>query len=234
MKTVMISVALIWLIFANLYAQGDIPENAIPLNISESSICENSISGNFSNRFPISGENDCSLTLANDYEVWFLIEFNESGEYQIEHGGNSPDLKMVFLEGVPGNLVTDWFTCAYTGVAYTGEITAGTKLYISLSTKNPQDTYNICAFRLGTLSNEQVSNSKISLFPNPVTDVLNFKSQIIIKEILITSLSGKKVYQNEYSYSPNSIKLDHLGRGLYFITLVDTDGKQITKKFIRH
>ena len=94
---------------------------------------------------------------------------------------------------------------------------------------------------LSTLSVDQTEFSNgISIFPNPVNDVLNIKlnsSQSEIEHIKVFTIDGKLVQQynaNAISLNDNLIRLDtsKLDQALYFVTITSTKNELATFKMI--
>lgn len=72
----------------------------------------------------------------------------------------------------------------------------------------------------------------ISIAPNPSTGsfIVNFNNAEII-EIIITDLQGKIILQQRTT-NQTQIKIDNLKSGVYFITAIDSRGRQTNKKII--
>ena len=70
------------------------------------------------------------------------------------------------------------------------------------------------------------------MFPNPTKDVLNFSNpkDHNIKTIEIVNLLGEKIAS--YSYS-NSIDISHISKSVYFVNLIDAQGQNYVRKFIK-
>ena len=79
------------------------------------------------------------------------------------------------------------------------------------------------------LAANDITNSGLTIFPNPAKDILNFSEEI--SNITISDLSGKVVKQI-YS-SQKSINVSKLSKGSYIITGNSKSGKLINQKFIK-
>lgn len=109
--------------------------------------------------------------------------------------------------------------------------TAGLKVRF-LYVGNDADTVSIDDVLIsGTLSSNDFSLSSISVYPNPVTNVLNISNSnnIEIKNISITDINGR-VIKNQTSLT--QINVSDLNAGVYFVNIESNDGKT-TKKFIK-
>src|SRR5690606_21921976 len=72
----------------------------------------------------------------------------------------------------------------------------------------------------------------ITVYPNPTSDVLNISSQNAkIETLTITDTSGRIVLTNQLSSNNGVVKIGHLPKGVYILTL-KLDGKNVTKKII--
>lgn len=117
---------------------------------------------------------------------------------------------------------------------------------------NPGGTYNIVVTHKGSLtggsqnfslivSGSQVLSTKetakiddaISIYPNPVTNSLNFAvtNSIVLSDVSIYDVTGKQVLSSK-NLSSNSIDVSKLQSGVYFAKFASED-KTVTKKFIK-
>lgn len=86
----------------------------------------------------------------------------------------------------------------------------------------------------GTLTTKSFSEtSKISLFPNPVKDILTIQNpeNLNIDKITITDLTGKKVL--EQNNNATSVNVENLQNGMYLLKII-SEGKIGTSKFIKN
>lgn len=85
---------------------------------------------------------------------------------------------------------------------------------------------------LGLNSNEFDKN--IFIYPNPVTEVLNFqiKNQNSVDTIFVTDIFGKMIYRDE-KVIDNTIDFSNLSSGIYFINFI-SNSTTITKKFVKN
>ncbi|GFZ81812.1 hypothetical protein GCM10011531_10150 [Aquaticitalea lipolytica] len=86
-----------------------------------------------------------------------------------------------------------------------------------------------------TLSTEEFSQSRINVYPNPVKDILNIKSDIPnIESITITDLNGRIVKSINYNtVSEVNCNISDLNSGIYFLRIASTDGI-LDKKIIKN
>ncbi len=77
--------------------------------------------------------------------------------------------------------------------------------------------------------NELVLDSSV-VYPNPFTTQIYIENSKVKREVIITDISGKKVYQNFKERS--SIDLSFLEVGIYFIT-ISTEKGLVTQKIVK-
>jgi hypothetical protein len=82
------------------------------------------------------------------------------------------------------------------------------------------------------LSTTDFGNTKntISLYPNPVQEVLNISSSDSIAKIEVYDIQGRNVASNNNASNVNVVSL---GKGVYIIKVVQENGSVITKQFIK-
>ncbi|ASK29645.1 hypothetical protein CEY12_05790 [Chryseobacterium sp. T16E-39] len=83
----------------------------------------------------------------------------------------------------------------------------------------------------GTLGTSETAKSSagISVFPNPVSDILTIKSKEKVNNAEIFDMSGKKV---EATLTNDKVDVRHLNSGSYIINIETKEGKK-TEKFIK-
>lgn len=83
-----------------------------------------------------------------------------------------------------------------------------------------------------TLSSDSFFKNNFSVYPNPVTNVLNIsmKNEMIINNLSITDLNGRVVSSSD---SNTSIDVSNLSPGVYFISVETYEGKG-TSKFVKN
>ena len=78
---------------------------------------------------------------------------------------------------------------------------------------------------------ENTTTPALSLYPNPVGNILNIESSINSGQVNIYDLMGKRVLQSEWL---TEIPVGHLNDGLYFLNVITEEGQVINQKFIIH
>jgi len=83
----------------------------------------------------------------------------------------------------------------------------------------------------GTLGREETDLINFTMFPNPTSDVLQFKSNETIVSYKITDITGKLVQSKAIEVS--KIDVSQLSANMYFVTVTTASGINHTEKFIK-
>lgn len=73
------------------------------------------------------------------------------------------------------------------------------------------------------LSSQEFVINDISIYPNPTTTLLNFKSVIQVEKILIYNMLGQLVQQEKVNASEGTINIEKLVQGTYLVKVNDID-----------
>jgi hypothetical protein len=92
---------------------------------------------------------------------------------------------------------------------------------------NDRAIYNNVNLNLPTFN----TNSDIVLYPNPVEEILYFKSDFEITNIKIVTIDGKLIESN-ISLSGNHMNVSNLKKGIYFVEFMQNE-KRIRIKIIK-
>ncbi len=125
------------------------------------------------------------------------------------HTSGNPDLSCIFVDDI-----------SYSTTTWTDIDTTSTFV----------ETQAECDTAL-SISSEEFELA-ITLFPNPVTNLLTIKisNDIQLEKVSLFDIMGKQISIEENS---TTISLKHLPAGVYFIKLQDVGGTSITKKIIK-
>ena len=74
------------------------------------------------------------------------------------------------------------------------------------------------------------SDKALNIYPNPAKYAISVSTEYKIRETKIMSLTGHLI--QSYKGLPQSINIEYLAQGVYFISCLDEHGNQITNKFI--
>ncbi len=105
----------------------------------------------------------------------------------------------------------------------------------TISAKQRYIANNIFANTCGNTPLETLQNNfnNINIYPNPIKDSFTIEHEILIKELSIHDLYGRKVFNtlaNTLSYKVNT---DLWNKGIYFIIIKDTNNISSIKKLIK-
>lgn len=79
-----------------------------------------------------------------------------------------------------------------------------------------------------------MQSMNVSLFPNPVNDVLTLQTNSSVKKVTIFNTLGQNVFTNNSSFvGENDMDVSNLDTGMYIINITTNDGRTITKKFVK-
>lgn len=73
----------------------------------------------------------------------------------------------------------------------------------------------------------------VKIYPNPATDILNIESTLLIEELNVIDITGKKVIIENNIDKTASIDIQTLNAGMYFIHITDENGSVKVSKFIK-
>lgn len=101
------------------------------------------------------------------------------------------------------------------------------KIYnYALSDTEVANLYNSQVLSVTDVSKTQ----NVEIYPNPVNDILNIKTQGTVKLVEIFNTSGAKVKEEKST----TIDMKKLPTGIYMVKITDSEGKTNTKKIIKN
>lgn len=80
------------------------------------------------------------------------------------------------------------------------------------------------------IENNKTKNNKLEVYPNPVENSLNIKSDLIFEKYLIYSIEGKLVLEIKKPVS-NKIEITRLSKGEYILKAIAESDKEYTARF---
>ena len=75
-----------------------------------------------------------------------------------------------------------------------------------------------------------VTAQEISVFPNPVEDVLYIQSETAVSGVILSDLNGRKLFESK---EVSNIDMSAYSAGMYLLTIKIADGKTMAKKIIK-
>ena len=109
--------------------------------------------------------------------------------------------------------------------------------------QNKFESFNIHTNAPGCQSKDEVKNAcltssddysdlpAISIFPNPVTDVVRLVSSAPLRSVTLYDISGKKIYHDTTGSA--QIDMSRWDRGWYTVSIVFADGAQAVKSIVK-
>lgn len=168
-------------------------------------------------------------------DVWYSLIVPASGSVTIETGDTSVggasffDSVISIYSGVCGSLTQvdcdddSADTGGYSLKTLTGQ-TPGTTLYVRVF-EYYNDTiadFGISAYD-ASLSTTLFDNTGLSVYPNPVKDVLNLSYTSTISKITILNLLGQEVFKKNINATQSQIDISSLANGSYLVKIETGD-----------
>ena len=183
-----------------------------------------------------------SFGFGSGSDIWYELIVPANGAVTIETasfvGSTLADTFLAAYTGTCNNLQEvacndDGAIGNFTLLDVTGQ-TPGSTLYIRASeyATNNYGKFKISAYNLSTATVEDDIIEGLSLYPNPVNDILTIESQEKITQLSIYSILGKLVKTVQPNTTNSSIDLSNLATGIYMVK-IEADNKVSTQKIIK-
>ena len=75
---------------------------------------------------------------------------------------------------------------------------------------------------------------EVLIFPNPASNYLYIESDKIIDEITLMEINGKEIFSNKYQAGIVQLDITEIPSGIYFCSILSTDGKTKIEKVVIH
>lgn len=90
------------------------------------------------------------------------------------------------------------------------------------------------SFNVGTLSVEDNSLETTSIYPNPVTNNITIKTAKTLQSAKVFDVSGKLIKSIDFNGTATyGIDVSNVSKGMYFLSIVSSEGAQETLKFMK-
>jgi hypothetical protein len=166
------------------------------------------------------------VVTGTNYDYWFHkykvnldipVTLN-TGKYWMEMKSNAVawETTTASLEGLP--------------LAFKGDTTNGEWTYAANNNEGVYKIDGVCA-TLGI--NESTNESKLSYYPNPVTDYLTIEAQKPIENVVVYNLAGQQIKTQKLNQEEGKLNLTSLPAGVYMIQTLFKDGQFKTFKVIK-
>jgi len=178
----------------------------------------------------------------NGNDVWYELTVPSNGAVRIETaafvGSTLGDTVLAAYTGTCANLQEvacndDGGTGQFTILDVTGQ-TPGSTLYIRANEygTNNFDKFRISAYNLSTTAVEDDIIEGLSVYPNPVNNILNIDSKEEITKLSIYNVLGKLVKTAQPNTTDVSVDLNSLATGIYLMK-IEAKGKVSIQKIIK-
>ncbi len=182
-------------------------------------------------------------SMSVDYSIRFLgaplrtMAYVTSDVYDVDEIllviGNIPSQTavanfLINLNPAPGAIVT--LLDGSDNVKETGMVTSNDKIRVVAEDGVTETFYTLDVL----VSNLDLNKDEISIYPNPVSDVLYISGLTKGSTIHLSSITGQKVKVMEAVTDPAKVSVDGLTKGYYIIKVIDPDQKSILFRFVKN
>ena len=85
-------------------------------------------------------------------------------------------------------------------------------------------------FDCASLGTEDFDTSSLKLYPNPVLSVINVDNNLTNQPYTITDVLGKIVLKGKLNEGDNSINVEQLSKGIYYLKVLDKNASKFIKE----
>jgi hypothetical protein len=172
------------------------------------------------------------VTLTNLPADYDLKLYNSAGTllYTSQNGGTTSE-SIVFNNAAVGTYYVHVF--GYGGV-YSASSCYTLNASISSASFREEGEVNLVP-KVEQLDAEEIRDFTIRLFPNPTTEFLNIQVATRAANVRsqIIDLTGRVLWFGDLDNGDNIIHVNDLPTGVYYLTVLQGDGKMITEKFVK-
>ncbi len=155
---------------------------------------------------------------------WVTTEEENAGFFEIERSGDGRDWQRIGTQTAAGE------SKVQLSYQYTDAVPLSGINYYRLKMVDNDMTFAYSKIATVSFGDQE----GVTLYPNPVTDLLKINSKRPVGEVAIFSQSGEKQFLSE-SYDSEGIDVSGLRSGLYLVQFKDMSGARYTRKvLIKH
>lgn len=103
----------------------------------------------------------------------------------------------------------------------------------NVTSQGGNDTYLLSLNETSLLSSEAFEKANISIYPNPVSSVLNLQTELSDFNYVIYTIEGKIVKQGKSTISETSVDVSSLTSGIYLVE-IESNGTKSVQKIIKN
>ncbi len=93
-----------------------------------------------------------------------------------------------------------------------------------------RDGFSVRCLRDSSLSNTTFDTSSLKLYPNPVLSILNIDNNLTNQPYKIVDTLGKVILKGKLNEGDNSINVEQLSKGIYYIKLANNKASKFIKE----
>ena len=167
-----------------------------------------------------------------------MVYKNVLSKFHLELNGPNGEGADEDLVAVTNTSTTGWEELTFDFTSFIGNTYSFLKIIpdfaASARTYGSINYWDNIAFSPNTstgISSNQIQNPEI--FPNPLNNVLNIKTNVDIANITINNLSGQNIKKFVSTRVEQSFDISDLSAGTYIVTLVMKDGNRFTQKVVK-
>ena len=108
--------------------------------------------------------------------------------------------------------------------------------YYATQTDNSCESSSVLAVTMtngGCLYNDDFIQNVISIYPNPVQDILNIKSSSTIERVEVHNMLGQMIFDSKYNKGEITIDFSYYATGTYLIRVFNDNNNPKTYKIIK-
>ncbi len=147
---------------------------------------------------------------------YWIVKLNNSGsiQWQKSLGGSGSDIAKSIQKTADGGYIVAGYSRSNNG-----DVTGNHGYADFWVVKLSEDI----------LATQEMQNTKINIYPNPVKDIINFSEEV--SNVRITDIAGRTV--KEFPAKGKSVNIANLAKGNYIVTAVAKSGETVTKKIVK-
>jgi hypothetical protein len=81
--------------------------------------------------------------------------------------------------------------------------------------------------------NELTALNEAQIYPNPTTNTFRISCPTPVSKIVLSTIEGKSIFSTDYPAEYQEFSLNDFATGIYFVTIFDQKGNNITRKVVK-
>lgn len=192
---------------------------------------------NYTNLSPLPKEVSYQLRIYDYYDET-PVDYNFGTitfSYSMDNGSSWTSLGVISNANFTPTVACQEVSYIYPGSLIAAQINLKFKWELSYSGVGDYEVLidNFMLSESPTASISELDKSKLKVYPNPVTDVLNIDYDLPISKLTIYDLLGRNIGEFSNTDNLNSLNVTNLSLGTYLLRIEAEDNSQSTIKFIK-